>query len=147
MEIVPAGDDLGRVLGQAFRLIGPLPGGLDRRLDGLRPRVHGQDHVVARQDAELPGQERPLIVAEGARGERHPPGLIFQGLDDSRVAVSLVHGRIGAQEIQVLAAVEVPDPDALGLVDDDVQRMVVVRAVFIFDGDEALGVHEGCSLG
>ena len=55
--------------------------------------------------------------------------------------VALVDGRIGAQEVEILAAVDVAHPDPLGFADDDVQGMVVVGAVDIFDLDEILAVH------
>ncbi len=141
VEVVGAGDDLGPVLGHALLLVAPLAGRLDGRLHGLGPRVHRQDHLVAGQLAELLGQERPLVVAEGPRGQRQLLGLVRQGLDDPGMAVALVDGRIGAQEIQVLPALDVVHPDALGLGDDDVQGVVVVGPVQVLDGDEVLAVH------
>ncbi len=72
-------------------------------------------------------------------------GLGLEGLDDPGVAVALVDGRIGAQEIEVLLALDVPHPDPLGLADDDVQGVVVVGPVEVFDEDEVLAVHCYCS--
>ena len=141
MEVVLAGDDLGLVRCDTLLLIAPLAGGLDSGLDGLGARVHGQDHVVPGQGAELLGQHRPLVVAEGARGQRKLAGLGDQGVDDAGMVVALVDGRIGAQAVEVLLAVDVPDPDALGLVDDDIQGMVIMGAVLVLDGDDLFAVH------
>ncbi len=55
--------------------------------------------------------------------------------------MALVDGRIGAQAVQVLVPFDIVHPDALGLVDDDVEGMVVVGPVEIFDADEFLAVH------
>jgi hypothetical protein len=56
--------------------------------------------------------------------------------DDLRVAVALVDRRVGGEEVHVLAALDVPHPDALGAGDDDVERVVVVGAVALLEGDE-----------
>src|SRR5512142_323841 len=102
-----------------------------------------QAHGVAGQIAELLGQLGPLVVAEGARGERQLAGLLDESPDDAGVTVALVDGRVGAQEVEVLAAFDVVHPDALGLADDDVERMVIVGAVEIFDQDEVFAIHVG----
>ena len=141
MEVVGAGDDLGPVLGHALFLIGPLARRLDGGLHGLGPRVHGQDHGVAGHLAKLLGQHGPLVVAEGPGGQGQLAGLLDEGPDDAGMAVALVDGRVGAQEVEVLAAFDVVHPDPLGLADDDVEGVVVVGAVEVFDQDEVFAVH------
>ena len=71
-----------------------------------------------------PGSCRPW-----ARIERRSLRLPAQGLEDAGVAVALVDGAVGGEEIHEAVALDVLDPDALGLLDDDVQRVVVVGAV------------------
>ena len=41
------------------------------------------------------------LVVEGSGGERQALGLGYQRVEDARVAVSLVHRRISAQEVEV----------------------------------------------
>ena len=112
VEVVGAGDDLGPVLGNALLLVGPLAGRLDGRFDGLGAGVHGQDHLVASQVAELLGQQRPLVVAERARSEGQLAGLLDRART-MRGDMALVDGRIAAQEVEVLAALDIVDPDPL----------------------------------
>src|SRR6185436_16484816 len=47
MEVVTADDDLGPAVGDALLLVSPLPDQLDRGLDRLGARVHGQGPIVA----------------------------------------------------------------------------------------------------
>ena len=52
---------------------------------------------------------------KGPRSQGDQVGLILEGLDDGRVTVSLVDGRIGAQEIQVFLTLAIPNPGPFGL--------------------------------
>ena len=83
-------------------------------------------------------EQRQLIVAEGARGQRDFVRLLDQGLQNFGMAVALVDGGIGGQAIEVALAFDVVDPDALGALDDDVERMIVVSSVIFFELDEIL---------
>ena len=54
------------------------------------------------------------------------------------MAVALVDGGVGGQAIEIAIAVDVVHPDALGALDDDVERVVVVGAVAVLELDEVL---------
>lgn len=142
MEVVFADDDLGLAFGDALDLVAPLAGDLERRLDGLGAGVHGQNHLEAGELGKLLVEERELVVAEGARGKGDALGLFLHGGEDTRVAVALVDRRVGGEEVEVAAAVDVIDPDARGAFDDDIKRLVVVRAVLILERNEVRGSGE-----
>ncbi len=57
--------------------------------------------------------------------QRQPVGLRAQSAQDVGVTVSLVDGRVGADAIEVAAAVDVVDPDTFGPADHDGKRRVV----------------------
>ena len=128
VEVVGADDDLGLVLGHAAHLVAPLADGLDGGLDGLRAGVHGEYLVGAGQPRELLVEERELVVAKGARGDRQLARLLDQRRQDLRVAVALVDGGVGRKAVEVAVAVDVPHPDAAPAAQHDVERLVVVRA-------------------
>ena len=78
-----------------------------------------------------------LVVAEGARGERQPGALLDQRPHHHRVVVPLVERRVRRQAVEVPPALDVPHPHPLRALEDDVERVVVVGAVTVFEGDEA----------
>ena len=139
VKIVFADDDFGVVQGDALAGVAPPASGLDGRLHGFRAGVHRQHHLHAAELREFGAEERELIVAEGARGERNPLGLFLERLDDARMAVALIDRRVGAQTVQIPAAVDVVDPGSASPLDHDIQRMVVMRAPPVLDGDEFFG--------
>ena len=51
------------------------------------------------------------------------------------MAVPLVDRRIRGEAVEVALAVDVVHPHALGALDDDVERVVVVGAVFVLELD------------
>jgi hypothetical protein len=114
MEVLLDGEDQGLVLWNAFDLVSPLARDLDRRLDRLRARVHGQDHVEAEQLGGILGEAREDIVVEGSTAERQPRRLFSQGLDELGVAVALVDGAVGGEEVEVVLALGVPDAASAG---------------------------------
>ena len=52
------------------------------------------------------------------------------------MAMALVDGRIGRQEIEESPPVRVRDPRSGRTLDDDIQRMVVMRSVLLFQFDQ-----------
>ena len=94
VKIVGADDDFGFAVRNAFDLVAPLAGGLDGGLHRLGAGVHGQRHVEAGQLVEFLVEQRQLIVAESARGQRDLVRLLDHGLQDFGMAVSLVDGGV-----------------------------------------------------
>ena len=66
LEVSGNDDDLRLVAWDPFCDVAPFARDLDRGLDGLGTRVHGQCQVVAEQIMKILIQERELVVAEGA---------------------------------------------------------------------------------
>lgn len=127
----------------ALDLVSPLAGNLDGRLGSLSAGVHGQHHVVAEDVADLLGPLGEHIVVEGSRAQRQTGGLVDESLDKLGVAVALVDGAVGGQEVEVLLALGIPDVDALGLGEDYGQRVVVVGSELVLGGDGSIG---GCGV-
>ena len=63
------------------------------------------------------------------------------------MAVALVHGGVGGEKVEVAAAFDVVDPGALGALDDDVQGVIVVGSVAIFEGDQVVRIGSRTVLG
>ena len=140
MEVSFEDQDLRLTVRYALDLVAPLARDLDRRLDGLGAGVHGQHLRVAGQVMDRLVERTELVREKGTRRQRHTLGLFFEGLAQARMGVALVDCRVSRQEIEVLVAVGVPDPDALPALDHDVQRVVVIGAVFLLEMDEVGGV-------
>lgn len=139
MEVVDGGKDQRLVLLDALDLVSPLAGNLNGSLDGLGAGVHGQDHVVAEHGADLLSPLGEDIIVESARAESETAGLLGDNLDELRVAMALVDGAVGGEEVEVVAALGIPDVDALGTGKNDGQRVVVVGGVLVLGGDGAVG--------
>src|SRR6185312_12668504 len=141
VEVVGDDDDLGFALADAFGLVTPFARELDGGLDGFGAGVHHQRHLEAGDLVEVAEEERKLVIAEGARGECHATGLLLERGQDLRVAMALVDGRVGGEEVEIAAAADVRDPRAGSALNDDVERMVVVGAVAVFKRDESVGIE------
>lgn len=146
MEVVEGREDECLVLLDALDLVRPLAGNLDGRLNRLGARVHGQNHIVAKHLADLLSPLGKDVIVKGARAEGQAASLLGEGLDELRVAVALVDGAVGGQEVEVLAALGVPDVDALGAGEDDGQRVVVVGGVLVL-GRNGAGGGRGVVVG
>ena len=138
VEVVLGHHDRGGVLRDALDLVPPLARHLDGRLDRLGAGVHRQHEVGAAQVGEFVAERPELVVQERPAGERDPVELVAGGRDQGRVPVAEVECGVPGQAVQVPPAVDVGDPGALGVGDDDRQRMVVVRR-------EAFGLLDGAT--
>ena len=127
-------------------LVPPLPRNLDRRLDRLRAGVHRQHHVKAKHARDKVGKARKDIVVEGAAAQRQAGRLVGEHPDELRVAVALVDGAVGGQEVEVALALGIPHVHASGTAGDERDGVVVVCGVGVFEGDGfggAAGVEAG----
>ncbi len=127
MEVPFADDDLRAVGRDALPLVRPLARSLDRGLHRLGARVHRERLLVAGQGAELREEGAELVVVERSRGQGQPLRLLVERGENARVPMPLVEGRIGAEHVEVAAALDVPHPDAFATLQDDRQGLVVVR--------------------
>lgn len=76
---------------------------------------------------------------EGAGGEGEAGGLVGEGFDEGGVAVTLVDGAVGGEEVEVVAPFGVPDVAARGAGEDDGEGGVVVGCVGVFCCDGCCG--------
>src|ERR1017187_8629203 len=74
-----------------------------------------------------------LLVAKCARGQGDFPGLLLEGLQNLGVTVSLIHGGIRRQAIEVTFALDVIHPDPFRMLDHHVERMIVMSAIPVLD--------------
>ena len=75
---------------------------------------------------------------EGARRQRDLLGLVNHSLEDLRVDVALVAGRVPAEEVEVLFALDVPHENTFATVNSDGERPVVAAHFRIVQVDERL---------
>ncbi|MGC0369449.1 hypothetical protein RKD05_001701 [Microbacterium sp. SLBN-111] len=136
VEVTVRDDDGRGIRGDALRPVAPRAGDLDAGLDRLRAGVHRQHEILAAQLRERRGEGTELVVVEGAARERQTLQLLAGGGEDRRVPVAEVQRGVRRQQVEVALALDVGDPDALGARRDDRQRVVVVREVRAFGGDE-----------
>lgn len=139
MEVLRSSKDESLIGRDTLDLVSPLAGELDGRLDSLSTSVHGQNHVVAKHLVDLLSPLGEDIVVEGAGAEGQTAGLLGEGLDELGVAVALVDGAVGGQEVEVLATLGIPHVDALSAREDDGERVVVVSGELLLGGDGAVG--------
>ena len=139
VEVAGADNDLGLVLRDALDFVAPLARGLDRRFNCLGAGVHREDHVEAGEVVEILAEQRQLLVAKRARGQSDFAGLLLEGAKNLGVAVSLIDCRIGGETVEITLPFDVIDPHALGALNHDVERVIIVRSVFVFQVDEVLG--------
>ena len=85
----------GLVVAHPLHVVAPLAGELDCRLAALDARVHGKHFVVAEELGDVLLVLAQDGVVEGPRGEREARGLRYQRLEDFRMGVALVDGRVG----------------------------------------------------
>ena len=140
VEIAVTHNDQGLVLRNAFDHVTPAAGQFQGGLHRFGAGVHRQQLVVAE---ELGGEflvRAEAVVIEGAGGQAQILGLVGEGLDDLRVAVTLVHGRISREKIEIAFAVDIPYEGTFAFGEDNGQWMIVMRTVAIFLIDVLLGV-------
>ena len=109
VEVALARDDFGHSSRNTLHVIGPLSRNFDGRLDRLGAGVHRQHLVVSKI-----GGDELLVLAQVAvvKGPGRQCQLLRLGIhrsDDVRVAMALVDSRVGAEEVEVLLALDVPD--------------------------------------
>ena len=151
VEVTLAAYHLDLVVLYAFLHGTPAAGQLQSGLHAFSTGVHRQNAVIAEVVVHKLLILAQRVVVEGARGEAEHVGLVFQGLYNAGVAVALVHGRIGGEEVEIFLSLHVPHVDAFTLVQHHGQGVIVVGAVLFFQlhqlfaGAQFLMV-EGCSL-
>ena len=104
VEVLLCGEDPGLVLRNALDLVSPFACNLYSSLYSLSTSVHGQDHLETQHRGDLLSEAGEDIVVECARAERQSRGLGNESLDEFGVAVTLVHGAVCGEEIEVVVS-------------------------------------------
>ena len=112
MEIFLHREDQRFVLRNALDLVSPLASNLDGCLDGFGTCVHGQDHVKAKQFRRILSKAGEDVIVECTAAECQARCLLSQGLDEFRVAVTLVDGAVCREEVEIMFALRIPDAAA-----------------------------------
>src|ERR1700688_1696604 len=136
VEVVGADYDLGLPIRHTLDLVTPLSRGFDRALHRLGTAVHRQDLVRAGKLRDLLIEGGQLVVVKGAGGQRQLTRLFHHSGQDLRMAVSLVHCRIGREAVEITIALRIPHPDAFATRQNDTERLVVAGAKARFRRDE-----------
>lgn len=132
VEVILSTQDDSLVLGNALDLVTPLAGDLDASLDRLGTSVHGHNHVEAEVAGDELGKAREDIIVESAGAQSEAGSLVNQSLDQLGVAVALVDGGVGGEEVQILLSLGIPHGGTLSARKDNGQWVVVVSSIFIF---------------
>ena len=135
VEVAGHDDDPRPAVGHALDLVAPPPRRLDRRLDGLGAGVHRQHELLAGERREVAAERAEPVAVEGAARQGEPVELAARRGDERRVQVAEVEGGVAGEGVEVAAALDVRDPGALGVGDDDGQRAVVARHPVLRQGD------------
>ena len=106
-EVVASKDNAGLVLWDALDIISPPTGKLDGGFAALHSSIHGEDAVVAKVGGNKLGILTKGIIVEGTGGKRKLLGLLDQCADDFGMAMSLIDGAVGRQEIKVLLPIDI----------------------------------------
>lgn len=109
VEVLLYREDQRLVLRDTLDFVSPFARDLDGRLNRLGASVHGKDHVEAEQLGGILCKAREHIVVESATAQSQPRGLLSEGLDKLGVAVTLIDGAVGGEEVEVVLALGVPD--------------------------------------
>ena len=92
------------------------------------------------QLGQVAREEPELVVVEGPGGQRQRADLLAGPLDQPRVRVPEVEGRVAGQAVEVATSFDVGHPGALAGRQHHAQRVVVVRGVRLGQLDVGLGV-------
>ncbi len=136
MKIPFADDDLRLAIGNSLFRVAPFAGRFHGGFDGLGSGIHRERHVHAGEVVQFFVEQRQLGVAKRARCQRNFARLLHQGFNEFRVAVALIYRGIGGQAIEVALPFHVKYPRAFAALDYDVERVIIVRAVSLFERDE-----------
>src|SRR5215211_4349553 len=129
-----------------LRLVDPPPvRALARELDGtlvgLEARVAQKDLPAQARLRQPLGQPHPRLRVVEVGDAAEAPGLPGDRLDDPRVAMARVVDRQPGEEVQVLAPLGVPQPDAFAAHELHWRARVRRHRVALLEGDELRDVH------
>ena len=101
--------------------------------------VHGKQLVITKELACKLLKLAQNCVMKRSRSQSDLARLLTQCLDDTRMTVTLIYCTIGAQEVVIAFAIDIPHEHAVSLFNGDWQRMVVVSTISILSEDDSIG--------
>mmetsp|Transcript_16859 Transcript_16859/g.43198 ORF Transcript_16859/g.43198 Transcript_16859/m.43198 type:complete len:298 (-) Transcript_16859:104-997(-) len=125
-EVILGKQHLCLVFRDALDVISPAPCQLQCSLAALHAGVHWQNLVKPEQLGDILFVLAQDIVEEGPGCECKLGSLICQSAHNFWVTVALVDGRIGAEEVKVALAVDIPHKHSLAALENHGQRRIVV---------------------
>ena len=85
-------------------------------------------------------EQRELLVAKCTRGQSNFLCLLVKGLQNRGMTVPLIHSGIRSQAVEITLALDVIHPDAVRALDHNVEGMIVMGSVAVFEFNEVLSV-------
>jgi hypothetical protein len=113
MEVTIENDNLCLPFWNLFYVVGPTSNGFDRRLNGLRARIHDKNSVFAAKLGKVSDEIRQSVGVKRARRESERIKLRVSDLVDARIAVPKIKGAVRAEEVDVTAPLNIFHPNAL----------------------------------
>ena len=132
MEILPANDNLGLLLGNPLFSVSPTPTYLDGSLHALHTRVHGKYLVKAKKRAQVVLKMPQTVIVQCPRGDGKGGGLFPQCCYNLGMAVPLIDRGIGRQKIVVAPPRRVVEENTRTPTDNHWKRCIVVGTISVF---------------
>mmetsp|Transcript_243 Transcript_243/g.711 ORF Transcript_243/g.711 Transcript_243/m.711 type:complete len:286 (-) Transcript_243:171-1028(-) len=138
MEATLGTDNSSTSFFDALLHVAPLASNLETSFDSLSTGVHWKHHIIAKHLSDALGKLRKLVIVEGTRAQRALGGLLHERLDDLRMAMSLVHSRVGGEEIIVVLSFRVPNVSTLSARKHHRDGVVVVSTMLVLHSHQHL---------
>lgn len=135
VKIIFEDDDLGAVFRNSLGNVAPAARQFDRRLDGLHAGIHRHGFIETADSRKLLQKNRQPVVAHRSRRQGHALRLLDERGINAGMAMPNVHRGVRADAVEIPLARNVPEPDALGPFDHEVERSVIPGAVPLLFGD------------
>ena len=141
VEVPLANDDLRLLRRDSFSFVCPFAANLDGGFDGFGAGIHRQHFFETKELGDKLLINTQLVVVKSTRSERKRFCLSHHGIDDARMAVALIHRRVGREEIVVPFAFQIPYIYAFAAREHDRQRVIIVCTVLIFKRHRFVRAH------
>ena len=138
MKVAFTADDLNLVVGNTLLHCTPASSQFQGCFHALCTRIHGQNAVISEVFVDELLVLTQGIVIEGTRGKAEFVGLILQSLNNARVAMTLIHSRIGRKEVEILLPFDIPHINVLASMKHHWQGVIVVSAISLFKTHQML---------
>ena len=129
VEVILKDDDFGFVFFEAFDGVAPFSGKFDAGFDGFGPGVHGADAVEFTEFGKSFEEKSDFGVIESAGDDGDVVELFFESADDVGVEVSVRHGGVSANAVDVFVTSLIPDAGVFAFDNVNRERFIVMGSV------------------